>query len=182
MLLFLAVLDISLLFAETYQWTDANGTVHFSDTPPSGKQSKVKRHDTSDIPSISTERTTATTSAGKRQSAKEPSWKPDAPCLQEMKSYENNLKQKMEISKRCTDSVTRKSRQVFSPKCLKLIESFPVTDQQCQQEMQRFSQAQIEGLQQCNNETLNSSTISANCMEQLERFRKSGHAWSDLFQ
>jgi hypothetical protein len=42
------------LFAEIYQWTDKNGTVHFSDNPPNainGNPSTVRRDDINNSPS-----------------------------------------------------------------------------------------------------------------------------------
>ena len=77
MLLFIAVSDVSLLFAETYQWTDSDGSIHFSDTPPSrGKKPIVQRDDTTVTPSIPLKRSSRTASIGNRLTSKEPSWKP----------------------------------------------------------------------------------------------------------
>src|SRR5512133_3173200 len=39
----IAVMDTSVLYAGHFQWTDADGVVHFSDTPPSKKTRKVLR-------------------------------------------------------------------------------------------------------------------------------------------
>lgn len=39
----IAVMDTSVLYAGYFQWTDADGAVHFSDTPPSKKTRKVLR-------------------------------------------------------------------------------------------------------------------------------------------
>jgi len=77
MLLFVAVSDVSLLFAETYQWTDTDGSLHFSDTPPSsGKQPIVQRDDTTVTPSISSKRSPRTALTGNSQPSKEQTWKP----------------------------------------------------------------------------------------------------------
>ena len=77
MLFSFAVSNVSFLFAETYQWTDTDGSLHFSDSPPSSsKQSVVKRDDTAVSPSIPSKKSSRTVSAGNRQSAKEQSLKP----------------------------------------------------------------------------------------------------------
>lgn len=77
MLFLIAVSDVSLLFAETYQWTDTDGAIHFSDTPPSrGKKPLVERDDTTVTPPTPLKRSSRTASTGNRQPSKEPSWTP----------------------------------------------------------------------------------------------------------
>ncbi len=77
MLFIIAVSEVSLLFAETYQWTDTDGSIHFSDTPPSsGKQPIVQRDDTTVTPSIPTKKSKRTASTGNRQPSQEQALKP----------------------------------------------------------------------------------------------------------
>jgi hypothetical protein len=77
MLFLISVSNVSFLFAETYQWTDADGSIHLSDSPPSSrKQPVVKRDDTTVSPTIPSKRSSRTASTGNRQPAKEQSLKP----------------------------------------------------------------------------------------------------------
>jgi hypothetical protein len=56
MLLAFVTSDISNLFAEIYQWTDSDGSAHFSDTPPinntENKSKIVHRNEADLMPSV----------------------------------------------------------------------------------------------------------------------------------
>ena len=177
MLLCLAVSDNSLLFAETYQWTDADGSMHFSDTPPvkatSGKQPVVQRDDTNVNASIPSKRSSTTASAGNKQPSKQQSWKPDAACLEEVRAFDKKIS-KDESFKNCMTSVQSNSRQRYSPECLRQLDSKKYSyTAACQQEIQAVGQAIITEMQQCTNmRDLISSNISSNCREQSERYQK----------
>lgn len=176
MLLCLAVSGNSLLFAETYQWTDADGSMHFSDTPPvkaSGKQPVVQRDDTSVTPLTSSKRSSTSTSAGHKQPSKQQPWKPDAACIEEVRAFDKKLSND-ESFKNCMASVQSKSRQRYSPECLRQLESKKYNyTAVCQQEIQAVGQAIITEMQQCTNmRDLISSNISQNCREQGERYQK----------
>jgi hypothetical protein len=176
-LLFMVQSDDSLLFAETYQWTDADGSIHFSDTPPtkdqSGKQPILHRDDASFKASKSLQKTSVTTSDRKRQPSKQQSLEPDAACLQEMRTFDKSSTNDENL-KRCTDSVTSKSKQRYSPECLKQFESKKINfSAACQQEMQIIGQAMITELRQCTHyEDRINSSISSNCREQIERYQR----------
>lgn len=72
MLVFIGVSDVSFLSAETYEWTDSDGSIHFSDTPPSsGKHPIVQRDDTTVTPSTPSKRSSRTSSTVTKQLSNE---------------------------------------------------------------------------------------------------------------
>ena len=63
LLLVLSVSDCSKLFAQTYQWTDADGSLHFSDSPPintSKNKKSLPKDEPRDKPSASSPQTPTT--------------------------------------------------------------------------------------------------------------------------
>lgn len=86
----LAILDQSFLLAETYQWTDADGTVHFSDNPmnaPKGKKTIVRENGSDPNSSLPLRNQPPPVPLNYSQSSKSPSWMKsfDPSCRQEYK-------------------------------------------------------------------------------------------------
>jgi|GEM_PF-2414747 len=156
-------------------------------TPPtkdqSGKPPISHRDDASFNVSKSLQNASITTSAGKRQPSKQQLLEPDADCLQEMRTFDKSLTNDESI-KRCTDSVTIKSKQKYSSECLKQLESKKFNlSAACQQEMQIIGQAMITELRQCTHmEDRINSSISSNCREQMERYQKKMAACAEISQ
>jgi hypothetical protein len=86
----MALFDQSFLFAETYQWTDADGTVHFSDSPinaPKGKKTVVRENGSSANSSLPLRNPPPPVPLNYSQISKSPSWMQllDSACNQEYK-------------------------------------------------------------------------------------------------
>lgn len=183
MLIFMAISDDSVLFAETYQWTGADGSIHFSDTPPenapSGKQPIVQRDNISLKPSKPSEKTSTTTSIKNIQPSKKQSWRPDSDCIQELGQWEMKMKNDDNF-KKCTDTVMHNMRQKYSPECYKAFETKKYTfTAACQQEMQAVGETMMTELQQCSQLKAN---ISSKCQEQLDRYREKVKACGEITQ
>lgn len=180
MLLLLTVSEYSLLFAETYQQTDADGSIHFSDTPPpSGKHPVVQRDNTNLKPSKSQKKTSTTASVGNRQPSKRQPWEPDSACIQELGQWEMKMKNDVNI-KKCIDSVMGNIRQKYSPECYKAFETKKYTfTAACQQEMQAVGQTMMTELQQCNQMQ---TSISSKCRDQIDRYQKNLAVYGEVSQ
>lgn len=160
----IVISDCSLLFAETYQWTDADGSVHFSDSPmniPKDKQLIVHQDETNNKSSVPPQKTSPT----KNKPSKKASGMPEQACMQETENASKICAALMQSNlKKCW-------RERLSTNCLNQVDVAPNQrksfDPACKQELKDVSVPCSELMMSSNKQCMNEN-LSPNCRKQSE--------------
>lgn len=117
----LALFDKSLLFAETYQWTDADGSVHFSDTPPmnspKGKRPIVRRDEGGVEKTEYPRRALSASGISNSQPLKQSSRVASSMCIKEFGNAAQNCNSQQNLSQRCFKQVHLRQEPNVSATC-----------------------------------------------------------------